>query len=306
MLQIKPLSAELQKIAIEELHEVPARIPEDLKALKEWLITQPHLKARTDDQFLLQFLRGTKYSLEKAKSKLDYFFTFKTLRGEWYGITDVDDINFRQQQEQNLAVALPMPLHGVGPRIIFGKYADKYPPTVSFPYITATHEVLLTSDAYACICGTVYVIDFSNTNLANMGHFTVSFITTSIKFFIEAFPLRNKKLYAINIPKGILAFLKMFDKFIPEKYLKKIHLCGTDLTELEEYLPRKYLPVEYGGENGSLEQLCKDYNKVWDEYREYFKENAQYGTDERLRVGKKIELDGDLGINGSFRKLDVD
>lgn len=98
MSTIKPLSAELQKVAIEELGEVPTRIPEDLQALKDWLLTQPHLRTRTDDQFLIQFLRGCKYSLEKAKRKIDSFHTLKTRYKDLFSITNVDDSKFRRFQ----------------------------------------------------------------------------------------------------------------------------------------------------------------------------------------------------------------
>lgn len=66
------------------------------------------------------------------------------------------------------------------------------------------------------------------------------------------------------------------------------------------------MPIDYGGENGSLDQLCTEYNKVWDEHRIYFRQNADYGTEERLRLGKPIDFDGTFGLGGSFRKLNVD
>lgn len=95
MAAIKPLTEHLQKVAIKELAEVPSRIPEDLQALKTWIKQQPHLRARMDDQFLIQFLRGCKYSLERAKEKLDLYFTLKSKYPQMFAPTDVDDPNFR-------------------------------------------------------------------------------------------------------------------------------------------------------------------------------------------------------------------
>jgi hypothetical protein len=77
-LKIRELSPELQKIAYEDLNEVPERIPEVLNQFKEWIRKSPHLKVNEDDQFLVNFLRGCKYSLEKAKHKLDLFYTVRT------------------------------------------------------------------------------------------------------------------------------------------------------------------------------------------------------------------------------------
>lgn len=78
MANIRQLSPELEKKAIDELNEDPARIEKDLEAFREWIRKSPHIKGKTDDQFLIAFLRGCKYSLEKAKQKYDLFYTLKT------------------------------------------------------------------------------------------------------------------------------------------------------------------------------------------------------------------------------------
>ena len=93
--QIRPLNEHLQKAAAEQLGENPERLEEDLLALKTWLQQQPHLKANTDDQFLMAFLRGCKYSLEKTKAKIDKFFTLKTKFPEMFNVTDIDNDRFK-------------------------------------------------------------------------------------------------------------------------------------------------------------------------------------------------------------------
>lgn len=75
---IRPLDPALQLVALQELGEDANRIEESLTAFREWIKKVPHLKARTDDQFLVTFLRGCKYSMEKAKQKLDMFYTLRT------------------------------------------------------------------------------------------------------------------------------------------------------------------------------------------------------------------------------------
>ena len=74
---IRPLSASLAKLASEELNENPATIASDLQTLKDWIKQSPHLRGRIEDQFLLTFLRGCKYSLERAKQKYDMFYSVR-------------------------------------------------------------------------------------------------------------------------------------------------------------------------------------------------------------------------------------
>lgn len=98
MLKIKPLPEELQKIAERELGEKPENIPKYLQLLRSWIEQQPHLNARLDEQFLVQYLRGCKYDLDKAKKKIDLFFTLKTKFPKFANATDVNESTFRKNQ----------------------------------------------------------------------------------------------------------------------------------------------------------------------------------------------------------------
>lgn len=88
---IRPLNEELKKITENDLNEMENRISDDIADLRTWIEKQPHLKARTDDQFLVAFLRGCKYSLEKAKSKMDYFYTMRTMMPELFAHNEMNE-----------------------------------------------------------------------------------------------------------------------------------------------------------------------------------------------------------------------
>jgi hypothetical protein len=75
---VRPLTPALQLLAADELNETPERLITDLQLLKDWIKQCPHLKVRTDDQFLVTFLRGCKFSLEKAKQKFDLYYTVRS------------------------------------------------------------------------------------------------------------------------------------------------------------------------------------------------------------------------------------
>uniref|UniRef100_A0A1I8Q2H8 CRAL-TRIO domain-containing protein n=2 Tax=Stomoxys calcitrans TaxID=35570 RepID=A0A1I8Q2H8_STOCA len=310
MSQIKLLKEELQKVAIEELGEVPSRIPEDLEVLKAWINQQSHLKARTEDQFLIQFLRGCKYSLEKAKDKLDIFYAMKTKCPEMFGITDVDNDAFRRFHKTGTYVPLPEPLFGNGPRIVFirANYAaPDFTVAQIMSYVTAATELAMITDPYACIHGLCYIMDFSKVTLSHVMLITPAAIKKIVKFFENTIPVRIKALHIINASTASEHMHRVVLPYIPENLRQRIFISAKNSKELDDHIPKKYLPVEYGGENGSLEQLCCERNKIWDNYREFFRQNADYGTEEHLRLGKpKIDFGDDLGIAGSFRKLIVD
>lgn len=74
MENVRRLSQSLQKKAIMELNEVPENIPAELQELKKLIHQIPHLKARTDNQFLMTFLRGSKHNLQVALQKIEMFY----------------------------------------------------------------------------------------------------------------------------------------------------------------------------------------------------------------------------------------
>lgn len=78
MINVRPLSPSLAALSAKELNETPERLVSGLQTLREWIRQSPHLHVRTDDQFLVTFLRGCKFSLEKAKQKFDLYYTVRS------------------------------------------------------------------------------------------------------------------------------------------------------------------------------------------------------------------------------------
>lgn len=82
---------------------------------------------------------------------------------------------------------------------------------------------------------------------------------------------------------------------------------GSNMDSLYNQIPKRYLPVEYGGENGSFDEQTKELEHKFYSYRDYFLEEEKYVTDETKRVGgAAIKVENKFGSEGSFRKLNVD
>lgn len=93
-LKIRTLTNELENQAKTEVNEQTERLNSNVQALKLWIKQQPHLKARTDDQLLVSFLRGCKFSLEKTKNKIDRFYALRSKLPEYFNFkpSDLNDL----------------------------------------------------------------------------------------------------------------------------------------------------------------------------------------------------------------------
>lgn len=79
---VRPLNTVLKLKAQEELNETTDRIQQDLQIIRDWLQKTNHMKCREDDQFLIAFLRGSKYNFDKVKKKIDLYYKRKIVAPE--------------------------------------------------------------------------------------------------------------------------------------------------------------------------------------------------------------------------------
>ncbi|XP_011699169.1 PREDICTED: uncharacterized protein LOC105456662 isoform X2 [Wasmannia auropunctata] len=80
----------------------------------------------------------------------------------------------------------------------------------------------------------------------------------------------------------------------------------SSLKSLSEYIPVDALPNETGGKAGSVHEFNKIEMKKIEDYREWFLLDNTRCVNEALRIGKSKSASDLFGIEGSFRKLDID
>lgn len=326
-LKIRPLTPELAAKAEKELNEVPSRLAEDVQALKDWIAKQPHLRARTDDQFLVNFLRGSKHSLERAKEKLDLCYTMRTSMPEMF--TTEDPLSPRNMELISMGNMLPLPKTATpdGPRIIMMRFSAD-PSTYTMEEMMRVQSfiqaIMMYEDDHMMVAGQVGFIDLKG---ASVGHFTQFTPSLMKKFAVmtqDGSPVRMKGFNYINVPSFFESVFGFFKSFLNEKMKKRVSdeivfykeirfylyllqlIIHSDVESLYKEIPKEMLPVEYGGNNGTIDDLVKYWQNKIVEYRDYLLEEAQFGTDESKRQKPLKQHDALFGVEGSFRKLDVD
>lgn len=305
--RLRPLSSELQKIATEELNEVFERIEDDIQALREWISKQRHLRSRTSDQFLVAFLRGCKYSIEKAKQKIDNFYSMRATLPQIYQNRTVDDPKVLEIIKTGVCLRLPTPTGYSGPLISIIRTAaydiNKYSFSDIIKVGTMISDIQLMEEDNCSVSGMIEIMDMTNVTANHLFHLNPSVVKKCAAYTDEAMPFRHKGIHFVcTIPQFESAY-NTLKKLMGNKDNRKIQIHGNDLESLYKFVPKECLPVEYGGTNGTIEEIIQHWSKKILDYRDFFIEEQNYGSDENLRLGEPVNYEHLSGCDGSFRML---
>lgn len=85
-----------------------------------------------------------------------------------------------------------------------------------------------------------------------------------------------------------------------------MHIHTTSDT-LEKFIPLEVLPNEAGGQAGSLQELHNEEIKKLENNITWFQDDeANHRVNESLRPGKAKTATDLFGVEGSFKKLEID
>jgi len=302
---------ELEKAANEELGEDKQRLKSDIQALRDWISKTPHLKGiRQDDQQLLKFLRGCKFSLERTKEKLDLYNACRANVPNWFSSWDVESSVF--QKFLGWGNYLPLPGYDKHGRQVILMRTGKIDPTqtnIEEVFITslAFFELVSENNDQAQVKGIVVINDVGEATAQHVRMMNPVIAKKGITIWQEAYPARPKAMHFLNFPPVLQGVFTMMQGFLTEKMRKRnqVHQKG-DYLKLYEDIGEEVLPEEYGGSNGSIKDIQKNWMKRVLANKAWFHEQAKYRSDESKRPGKPKSHADIFGIEGSFRKLEID
>lgn len=288
-------------MAREELGEEPAQRERDVEAVRQWLLKQQGLNARTDRTTILRYLRGCKYSLEKTKAKLDVYYTSKGANPDMFQNRDPRNPKLREILKLGLMVPLPG-YDPLGRKVIFGRLGawetNKYRPEDLFKAAGMLFDALFLDDEQTTIMGIVQANDMTGLTLNHVTALPLPLVKRVLKTWQDGYPLRPKSVHYVHTPSAFDALFNLFKPFMREKMKKRIHIHGSNLSSLHKSVPREMLPLEYGGTAGTVASIAEYWLGRIDHHRAWFLE------DEKHCAAPKRQRSDHSG--GSFRKLDFD
>ncbi|KYQ49138.1 Alpha-tocopherol transfer protein-like protein [Trachymyrmex zeteki] len=291
----------------DELKKNPELKESDIQILREWCEKQPHLPKISDSELAL-FLHSNYYRLEPTKTTIDTFFTVRTHVPEFF--SNRDPINNKELKKATETVSDQI-LEGTtkeGYKILYGRLLDNEPS--HFVYNDVLKLLNMVLDLWLYTGGTcdghILLIDMKNISFGHVGRLSPMGLKKFLYYLQEGLPVRLKGMHFMNTSPVVDVILNMMRPFMKKQLMDMFHMHTTSDT-LTKFVPLEVLPNEAGGQAGPIQELHNKQVKKLEDYIAWFQEDeANHRVNESLRPGKAKTATDLFGVEGSFKKLEID
>ncbi|CAG0898827.1 unnamed protein product [Darwinula stevensoni] len=230
-----------------EIQEKPAWRDGDIQAFKDMIQKEDNLNACLDDRFIIRFLRARKYDYDRALRMLKTYYAMKAAYPTL----------FSQLQPSLLASALRQNIYHILPdKDDEGRHVFIIRMGLWDPNMNSMEEMFraaltcleyISTDTSTQVCGIVAITDCKGLAFHHAKHFTPSLAKRCAAVLKDCFPLRFKGIHVMNEPLIVDMLFSMLKPFLSAKILSRFHFHGEKLESLHQHVPKRILPLNYGG-----------------------------------------------------------
>uniref|UniRef100_A0AAG5D4X2 CRAL-TRIO domain-containing protein n=1 Tax=Anopheles atroparvus TaxID=41427 RepID=A0AAG5D4X2_ANOAO len=296
-----------RNIALEELREDDVVREHALTQMREWIVSNPHIrKCRVDASFLLRFLRFRKFSVPLACEALEQYLTVREMYPSWYNSLDYKSSEMRRIQE-NMGISV-LGQDSAGQTVVLiellrmekGRFTALEVGRFGFMVLEALLEM-----EEVQIGGILLLLDYTGISMDIYEGWGATELKIGFEGLVRISPIRYQAIHAANVPKVVASFVEYLLTFAPPKFNEKIH-CHPTVDKLKELMEPAMKPQAYGGSIDSNE-----FNKkFWERFERQYEGFA-------LRLDRfEIDLDHysalwskenpDMAEAKTFKNLNID
>lgn len=184
------------------------------------------------------------------------YYTMRNAIPEFFSTRDVN----RPELAEILDIADMPPLPGLTPkgyRVVCLRAVDRenMPSNVSdgMKLALMIGDIRLLEEKVG-VGGDVYILDASVATPTHFAKFTPSLVKKFLVCVQEAYPVKLKEVHVINISPLVDTIVSFVKPFLKEKIRERIHI-HSNIEDLYKFVPKEMLPLEYGGDAGSIKDL---------------------------------------------------
>ncbi|XP_011164680.2 retinol-binding protein pinta [Solenopsis invicta] len=268
------LTSEDKEYAAAHLNESDETRENVIAEIRRWIEKSDDLPAQIDDFLILRFLRVCKFNLEKTKIRIRNHYKQRSDLPEWY--TNKDPFRPELQELLEMGLILPLRKPDSQGRLILIMHCTRHNPRRhKIPDLAKI--VLLTVEAAikyypaVSIYGYTVFFDVGSPSISHILQFPPYVINNLLHTCQNCYPMRYQKIVAFNAPSLFDVTMKIMKPFMTEKLKSKFEVYSHK--HCFEDIPANILPVEYGGTDGTLQELKAYWKKLIEENREWLRKD---------------------------------
>ncbi|XP_026487299.1 alpha-tocopherol transfer protein-like [Vanessa tameamea] len=267
------------KKARSELRETPENIENGLKDLRNLLKNESNLFIPIDDdEFLLKFLRPSKFYAESAFKRIQAYYKFRLSHKDY--CQDLYPSSIRVAFDHSI-ISILSPRDQEGRRIMFVESGERWNPR-DVPLREVFRGVQLGLEAAMVeprtqVCGVVVVLDMKGLSFTQIMQFTPSFAKMVVDWIQDCIPIRLKGVHIVNQPYIFNMLFAIFKPFLRQKLRSRIHFHGYDKKSLLKHIHEDALMKRVGGSLPDDEISGEVLWKMLYHYEDNLKRSDSYG-----------------------------
>ncbi|XP_023209594.1 clavesin-1-like [Centruroides sculpturatus] len=247
----------------------------ELDEFREMVLKEKKLNSRTDDMFLLSFLRSRKYDKNNALKLLKNYYSVRRSVNE---LKNLRPSAIEHVLQSNVMAHLYVE-GGMG--LGFGRASHWDPSKISA--IDLGRGILMhidfnLNDHRLQVNGVHIIVDIKTLSWKHVICFTPRVVKLLITCFYKSMPVSYHSLHFTNVNSYLFTIIALIFPFAPRKIKQRIHFHGSNLEELYKVIDPKYLPAEFGGKLTSFD--WSESNQLIRNNEEFFVENEKYWNNE--------------------------
>ncbi|XP_041980353.1 alpha-tocopherol transfer protein-like [Aricia agestis] len=265
--------------AQKELRETEESKVRGLKELRELLKGETTLAVPVDDdEFLLKFLRPTKFYAESAFKKMQAYYKFRQSHPHYCQNLMPSAIRLAFKHS---TVSILSPRDEDGRRVMVVESGERWDPrqvslTEVFRGIQLGLEAAMV-EPRTQVCGVVVIMDMKGLTFSHIMQFSPMFASALLDWIQDCIPIRLKAVHIVNQPYIFRVLFAMFKPFLREKLRSRIFFHGSDKQSLLQHVDPASVMTRFGGSLPDDEVSGEVMWEMLHHYEENFKKVNAYG-----------------------------
>ncbi|XP_053611604.1 clavesin-1-like isoform X2 [Plodia interpunctella] len=237
---------EMLELAEQECNENPATRDAAIQELRQMLYERGEcIPLRTDDAYLLRFLRARGFVVKRAHRLMVRYYQFREQYPHLY--KDVDIWELLKVRDAYEGTLYDRPDIGRLSIFKFGSWDPNEFPVEDLVKAGMLMTEIGLRQPKAQILGGTVIVDLEGVSLRHIATLSPTVAYQIVSLLGGTTPARVKSCHFINYSWTLNTFFYLFKRFIPRTSLGKIHFHGYDLNSLHKHIDPACLPPKYGG-----------------------------------------------------------